>query len=113
MIAGYDFISLLVFAALVGTALALRRRGDVHKRLMTLASLSLLGAAFARVVPDEQAIWLLYALIVVLIAVDTWRNRRVHPAFALGGSLFVISSQLALHLTASKQWTDFALRAFA
>lgn len=113
LIAGYDFIALLFFAALVGTALALRRRSDIHKRLMTLASLTLLGPAFARLVPDEQAIWLMYIPALVLIVIDSWRNRRLHPAFAVGGALFVISTQLALYLAASKQWIDFALRTFA
>jgi hypothetical protein len=113
IIAGYDFVSLLVFALLVGTALALRRRSDVHKRLMTLASLSLLGPAFARVVPDQQALWLTYVVVLIPIAIDTWRHRRLHPAFAWGGALFLISSRIALHVALSKAWIDFALRTFA
>ena len=43
LIAGYQFVALTLFALLVGTALAFRRRSDIHKRLMTVASLSLLG----------------------------------------------------------------------
>jgi hypothetical protein len=113
IIAGYDFISLLVFALLVGTALFLRRRSDVHKRLMTLASLSLLGPAFARLVTDQQAVWLTYALVLTPIMIDTWRHRRLHPAFAWGGALFLISSRVAVHVVVSKQWIDFALRTFA
>ena len=113
IIAGYDFISLLMFALLVGTALVLRRRSDVHKRLMTLASLSLLGPALARVFSDEQAVWLTYLLVLTPIAIDTWRHRRLHPAFGWGGAVFLISSRAALHIAASKQWIDFALRTFA
>lgn len=112
IIAGYDFISLLMFALLVGTALLLRRRSDVHKRLMTLASLSLLAPALARVFSDEQAVWLTYLLVLTPIAIDTWRHRRLHPAFGWGGALFLISSRVAVHVAASKQWIDFALRTF-
>ena len=93
IIAGYDFISLLMFTLLVGTALVLRRHSDVHKRLMTLASLSLLGPALARVFSDEQSVWLTYVLVLTPIAIDTWRHRRLHPAFGWGGALFLISSR--------------------
>lgn len=47
-IAGYDTITLAVFAILVGAALSWRRRADIHKRLMTLAALSLLGPPIRR-----------------------------------------------------------------
>jgi hypothetical protein len=113
IIAGYDFVSLLMFALLVGMALALRRRSDVHKRLMTLASLSLLGPPLARLVSDEQAVWLTYALILLPIAIDTWRHRRLHPAFGWGGAALLISSRLALHFVTTSQWIHFALKTFA
>ena len=113
IIAGFDFISLFVFTLLVGTALVLRRHSDVHKRLMTLASLSLLGPALARIFSDEQAVWLTYVLVLIPVAIDTWRHRRLHPAFGWGGALFLISSRLAVHAAVSKQWIDYALRTFA
>ena len=95
------FFSLFVFALLVSTALVLRRHSDVHKRLMMLASLSLLGPALARVFSDEQAVWLTYALVLTPM-IDTWRHRRLHPAFGWGGALFLLSSRLALHVATSK-----------
>jgi len=113
IIAGYDFISLLIFALLVGTALALRRRSDVHKRLMTIASLSLLGPALARVVSDELAVWLTDVLVLMPITIDTWRHRRLHPAFGWTGALVLISTRGGVHIAASSQWIDFALRTFS
>jgi hypothetical protein len=112
IIAGYDFVSLLMFALLVGTALALRGRSDVHKRLMTLASMSLLGPPLARLVSDQQAVWLTYGLILLPVAIDTWRHRRLHPAFGWGGALLLISSRVGLHFATSPRWIDFALRTF-
>lgn len=113
IIAGYDFVSLLMFVLLVGTALALRRRSDVHKRLITLASMSLLGPPLARLVSDQQALWLTYALILLPIAIDTWRHRRLHPAFGWGGAALLISSRVALHYVTTPQWIHFALKTFA
>ena len=113
IIAGYNFISLLVFTLLVGTALALRRRSDVHKRLMTIASLSLLGPAIARMVSDELAVWLTEALVLLPITIDTWRHRRLHPAFGWGGALVLISTRGGVLIATSPQWVDFALRTFS
>ena len=48
MLAEFDGIALVVFSGLVGAAILLRQRGDYHKRLMLLATLSLLGPAFGR-----------------------------------------------------------------
>jgi uncharacterized membrane protein YozB (DUF420 family) len=110
VIAGYDFVALSVFALLVGIALILRRRSDIHKRLVTLASLSLLGPPLARLVSDQQAVWLTYALVLTPIVIDTWRHRRLHPAFAWGGAFVLLSSEGALRFGASQPWIDFALR---
>ncbi|HEX4243103.1 MAG TPA: hypothetical protein VHZ53_16960 [Steroidobacteraceae bacterium] len=110
VIAGYDFVALSVFTLLVVTALILRRRSDIHKRLMTLASLSLLGPPLARLVSDQQAVWLTYALVLTPIVIDTCRHRRLHPAFGWGGALVLLSSEAALRFAVSPQWIDFALR---
>src|SRR5262249_10150135 len=42
------FFDMVMFGSLVGTALALRRRPEAHRRLMLLATVSLLTAAIAR-----------------------------------------------------------------
>ena len=40
---GFNLVNLLLFAALVGTGVTLRRRPEFHKRLMLLATVSLLA----------------------------------------------------------------------
>ncbi|HVO48222.1 MAG TPA: hypothetical protein VMT29_18015 [Steroidobacteraceae bacterium] len=112
VIAGYDFVALTVFGLLVATALVLRQRSDIHKRLMTLASLSLLGPPLARLVSDEHSLWLTYAFLMLPIAIDTWRHGRVHPAFAWGGALVLIISEVTLHYVTTPGWIAFALRTF-
>ncbi|HKR26607.1 MAG TPA: hypothetical protein VJT08_07395 [Terriglobales bacterium] len=94
MLAAFDGIALVVFAGLVGAAILMRRRGDYHKRLMLLATLSLLGPAFGRLTEyakgfhgiSEIGVLLLCAETVVVCAlVDMARSRRLHPAFVWGG----------------------------
>ena len=111
-IATYNFVTLAVFAALVVTALALRHRPDVHKRLMTLAAVSLLGPPLARLMPDETAALVGQGLMLLPIAVDTWRHRRLHPAFGWGGAAVFVSSGAAVALAQNPTWDAFALRLF-
>jgi hypothetical protein len=112
LIAGYQFVALTLFTVLVVTALVLRRRSDIHKRLMTVASLSLLGPPLARMTSDQVALLLNYALVLLPIAIDTWRHRRLHPAFGWAGGVFLVSSQAALQFASSDTWIRFALRVF-
>ncbi len=97
---GFLLFVLLVFAILVGAALSLRRRGDWHKRLMLLSCLSLAGPGLFRL-PLEQIPALAFLksggpgglfgmdllLVYACIAWDTWRHRRLHPAFVCGAML--------------------------
>ena len=108
-IAGYDAVVLAVFAILVGAALGWRRRTDIHKRLMTLAALSLLGPPLARLVGDETAVLASNLIILVPVAIDTVWNRRLHPAFGWGGALVVLSTRAALVMVTSPGWTSFVV----
>lgn len=107
---GFDWVLLATFTLLVATALILRRRSDVHKRLMMLAAVSLLGPPLARIIGDQTAVLVSNGLVVVLVLVDVVRNRRLHPAFGWGGSLVIISSQAAVAMVSSPGWTNIAVR---
>ncbi len=95
MLAAFDGVALLVFAGLVGAAVLLRGLGDYHKRLMLLATLSLLGPAFGRLTSyanglrsdSDLGVLLLCAGSVLACAViDGARSHRFHPAFVWGGA---------------------------
>ena len=95
MLAAFDGIALVVFSALVGFAILLRRHGDYHKRLMLLATLSLLGPAFGRLTAyakglrgdsDIGVLLLCAGTVLACIVVDKVRSRRLHPAFVWGGA---------------------------
>jgi hypothetical protein len=94
MLAAFDGIALLVFSGLVGAAILLRRRGDYHKRLMLLATLSLLGPAFGRLTAyakglrgdsDIGVLLLCAGTVLACAVVDKVRSHRLHPAFFWGG----------------------------
>lgn len=106
MLAAFDGIALVVFAGLVCVAIVLRRRTDYHKRLMLLATLSLLGPAFGRIISyakefqgdsDLGVLLLCAGTILACIVVDKMRSHRLHPAFVWGGAL-VIGMDIATYV---------------
>lgn len=106
---------MLVFALLVGAGLSLRRRPDMHKRLMLLSCMGILTAAIARIQIDfiqAGGLPLFFGLtdLVVLscVAYDTIKQRRLHPAFGWGMLLIVASQPLRLFLSGTSAWQQFA-----
>jgi hypothetical protein len=92
----FDGLSLLLFGGLVVTAVRVRLRPQWHKRLMVMATVSLLPPAFGRLVAyftrvDVFAIvlGLMCTTVAMCLTVDSIRHRRVHPAFAWSGALVV------------------------
>ena len=90
----FDGVNLLLFACLAAWALTVRSHGDYHKRLMLLATLSLLGPAFGRLTSyayglrgdnDLAVLLLMLACVGVCLTVDVVWLRRLHPAWIWGG----------------------------
>lgn len=108
------FLSILVFVILVAAAVSFRRRPETHKRLMLLATISILDAAVARW-PFEilsTSDWALYfwtdLLIVGAILYDLASRRRVHPADVVGGVLIVAGQTLRTVLGETDAWHTIA-----
>jgi hypothetical protein len=107
-------VTLIVFLVLTVAALCLRRRADVHKRLMTLATLSMLTPAIARIPLSAfrsggfpTALAWTDMCIIACVGYDTMKTRRIHPAFAWG-TLFVLTAQpLRFMLAGSNTWQSF------
>ncbi|MEO6226617.1 MAG: hypothetical protein ABIO61_02005 [Thermomonas sp.] len=106
---------MVVFALLVGSGLAFRHRSDVHKRLMLLSCVGLLTAAIARIPVDawHRAGIVAYfsttiLLVLACVAYDTLKHRKLHPAFAWGATLIIVSWPLRLALTTTAIWMAFA-----
>jgi hypothetical protein len=106
---------MLVFAILAGTALYLRRRTGTHKRLMLLASLTLISAAIARIplhfiaTGGPLAFFALTDLLVVAcVLFDTVKNRRIHTAFLWATPLVIASQPLRILLAETGAWIKLA-----
>jgi hypothetical protein len=106
---------MVMFAALVGSALWMRRRPEFHKRLMLLATLGILTAAIARIPIDALQSAGLPAffgvtdlLILACVTVDTIRHRRLHPAFGWGFGFVVLTEVGRFLLAGTPQWMAFA-----
>ena len=106
--------NMVVFPILVAAALALRRRMETHKRLMLLATISVLDAAVARwplaiMANGPVAFFAVTDLYIVAgIAFDVASRGRVHSAYLWGG-LLIVGSQIArLLVWHTAWWTAFA-----
>jgi hypothetical protein len=109
--------SFVEFATLAGTGLWYRSRSDIHKRLMLMASLTAMEAGAIRLpigLLDHGFTKTHMAtdiLLLLILAVDTVKHRRLHPAF-LWGLLFLVSMQVfSLWLATTNEWAHSA-RAF-
>lgn len=105
---------ILVFASLVGAGFYFRRRADVHKRLMLLATVSILAAAIARLPFDllkagpPAFFGLTDLFIVACLLYDLIARGRIHRATAWGGLLIVASQPLRLLVGSTHAWLAFA-----
>ena len=77
---------LVLFAGLVAFGLAYRRRPEIHRRLMLLATAALLPPAIARafiplgVVSTWPSTFAADLFLVAAVGRDLWLDRRIHPA---------------------------------
>ena len=107
--------NLSTFAILVGAAIVLRkRRSDWHKRLMLLATCSIILPVIGRLPMGPLADFLVfYACVLIPAIVDSMRHRRVHPAFGWGAPLLIASQHLAFLGATTQAWGHFVTRLFA
>jgi hypothetical protein len=102
-----DLLSLVVFAAFVGLAVHWRTRPAIHKRLMLLASVVILGQAYFRqpaaslvqLIPDPLGLGLFLmgslCFVIALIGHDYLSDRRIHGVTTWAGAT-VIALELSV-----------------
>lgn len=105
---------MFVFSILVGAGFYFRRRPDVHKRLMLLATISILAAAIARLpfaimrAGPPAFFGLTDVFVLACVLYDLVTLRRIHRATALAGLFIVASQPLRLMLGGTHAWLSFA-----
>lgn len=120
MFLAIPLVDLCVFSTLAGTGLALRRNRATHKRLMLLATVGMLTPAVARLPIDalkQVGLPAFFAVtiscVLLIVAIDTVRHRRLHPAFGWGAALIIAAVPGRIALARSEAWASFAGRLVA
>lgn len=111
-----------IFGILFFAAIYYRKDAATHKRLLLVTVVMMLGPSIARIPsPLAEMLGPLYifgvpALIgICLLAGDSYRNRAVHPTFAIAmiGTLLSIPLRLAIsHTAAWEQFVSLLVRGF-
>lgn len=109
------FFSIQAFAIIVATGIWKRTNAEAHKRLMLLSNAAILEAAVGRLplpIVVHTAPWSFYlgADLVILagIAHDKVTRGEIHPVWAWGGGLLVLSQLFRLAIMHSEPWLAFA-----
>jgi hypothetical protein len=106
--------SMTAFALFVAAAIARRRDVQAHKRLMLLATISILDAAVARLPFDvfRTSSWAYLPatdmLLAVAILYDLGSRRAVHPVYLSGGLLLVVEQALRIPVGETAVWQAIA-----
>jgi hypothetical protein len=106
-------VDMTVFGPLFAAAVYHRRTPDLHKRLMVVATSYLLIAAVGRMpfLGEPRNLFLVHLMwvapILVAMAHDFWRQRRVHPIYVGGLALFLATGPaVRIAARASETWRD-------
>ena len=114
LITSLDLIQMVFFAVLVAAAVWFRNRADYHKRLMLLTIVCMLPDALARLpvsfMTNQLILVGLYGFVVVCVAIDTLRSRRLHPVFGWGGTIILATFNIGLYALRRPGWVAFGKR---
>jgi hypothetical protein len=105
---------MVIFGTLIYFAFRERFNPAAHKRLILIATITLLEAPINRwpfaifrqspLMIDVVA----YSFLVSLVAYDLWSRRRVHRATIWGGLFLVVMQELELPIGSTAVWQSFA-----
>jgi hypothetical protein len=102
------------FCVLIVWALRARADGPAHKRLILIATISLMGPAINRwsFLPNAHrgplTAVIIDSFIVLVAGFDLWSRRRIHRATVHGGLFMIIAHQLMFPIGLTPLWHRFA-----
>jgi len=106
--------SMMAFAGVVATAIVRRRDSQIHKRLMLLATISILDAAVARLPLEflRASSWNYLpttdVFLLTAILYDVVSRRTVHAAYVWGGLVLIIEQALRIPVGETAAWQALA-----
>ncbi len=109
------FFDIFIFAGLFASAIIYRKRPADHKRLMLLTAVNFLPPAIGRF-PFEPFIsggilvffGIPTLIAILLVAFDTWRNRKLNVPFLAGTVIIIASYPLRILIMQTQTWNTFA-----
>ncbi len=105
---------MLIFGVLVFLAYWARCKPAVHKRLIVIATITLMQAAINRWPFEvlEREPFLIDVIpslfVLLLVAYDLWSLRRVHRATLWGGLFLIVMQELEVPIGRTAAWQSFA-----
>ena len=105
---------MVIFATLVYFAFRERFNPAAHKRLILIATITLMEALINRwpfAIFQKSPLMIdvvAYSFLMLLVAYDLWSARRVHPATIWGGLFLVVIQKLELPIGGTAGWQSFA-----
>lgn len=108
------FTDIFMFATLVYFGWALRTNGSVHKRLMIVATVSILDAAidrwpFAYIQNGHIGADLtIFSFLFLLMFYDLWSTHKIQRATLWGSILVIVVEEIRVPLATTHLWTRFA-----
>lgn len=107
-------VGIAFFGGFVAAAVALRRRAQYHKRFMMLAMIAVLGPPIARLIAVTQSgeyfapiqICVPAAFLAWCMVSDWVKHRIVHPVYAIGGSILLISLPVRFMIARTEAWEN-------
>jgi hypothetical protein len=106
---------MIQYSAFFGLAIYWRKKPEFHRRLMFIATCTLLSAPMIRLLPmdlDSRNEWIYVgvdALILLGWARDWMINKRIHPVYLYGLPAALLGQLIALHLDLSPSPTWMAI----
>jgi hypothetical protein len=109
-------IEMLLFGSLVAAAIELRRDSESHKRLLLLATISVIGPAWLRfrhIFPSVGNPFIVFSpiadsVLVIAVVRDLIVYKRVHPAYIWAGGTMVAVHMAELFASESQIWLHTA-----
>ncbi len=108
------FTDMFIFGVLAGSALYARRSPAVHKRLILMATISMMRAAIFRwpfpfVFHNQiKAIFISYIFVLLLIVYDLWATQKVQRATAWAAALLLAVHIVRIPVGQTNAWQGFA-----
>jgi hypothetical protein len=114
--AAIPLIGIVAFAVVIYASWRARRRPDAHKRLILIATMGLVAAAFGRfpwdrigLPPAAGAVTGLGILILILLIYELITIRRIHRSTMWAAPLVFASVALAVPIGMTPAWHSFAV----